>query len=131
MRFSWRRRKRDNATNIDLIFLILLFSMFDTVVARSFVGPIRRLQCMTCKAVNGDTTQLDQFRVRQSLPDPWCDMEPIECAPQQDTCVTVSMQVRRVCKKIFGKVFWKFGFNKEEFLKVLKLIFKVKKWIFD
>lgn len=62
-------------------------------MARSFVGPTKRLHCMTCRAVSGDTTQLDQFRVRQSLNEPWCDMEPVECAPQQDTCVTISMQV--------------------------------------
>uniref|UniRef100_A0A1I7RUF3 Protein quiver n=2 Tax=Bursaphelenchus xylophilus TaxID=6326 RepID=A0A1I7RUF3_BURXY len=52
-----------------------------------------RLQCMTCVMVPGDTTQLDQFRVRQNLIEPWCEMEPVECSAQQDTCVTVSMQV--------------------------------------
>ncbi|KAI6216018.1 hypothetical protein M3Y94_00453900 [Aphelenchoides besseyi] len=59
----------------------------------SNVGGLPRLQCMSCIMVPGDTTQLDQFRVRQGLSDPWCEMEPVECAPQQDTCVTVSMQV--------------------------------------
>lgn len=40
-----------------------------------------------------DTTALDQFRVRQGLPLPICEMEPVECEPHQDTCVTISMQI--------------------------------------
>lgn len=94
MRFSWRRRRKfDWTAYYFLTRLILLLSTLNSTIARSFVGPPRRLQCMTCKIVNGDTTQLDQFRVRQNLHEPWCNMEPVECAPQQDTCVTVSMQV--------------------------------------
>lgn len=59
----------------------------------SYVGPANRLQCMTCRTQPEDTTELDQFRVRQGLQDPWCDMESIECNYNQDTCVTVTMQV--------------------------------------
>jgi hypothetical protein len=84
MRLSWRRRRKFNlAINYFLSILLLLLNTFDLTTARSFVGPARRLQCMTCRTVNGDTTQLDQFRVRQNLQEPWCDMEAVECAPQQ------------------------------------------------
>ncbi|CAD5218576.1 unnamed protein product [Bursaphelenchus okinawaensis] len=81
---------------LSLIFSTILLSSSTSAAVHSL--PLsrhsrHRLQCMTCVMVPGDTTQLDQFRVRQNLIEPWCEMEPVECAPQQDTCVTVSMQV--------------------------------------
>uniref|UniRef100_A0A914XRF9 Protein quiver n=1 Tax=Panagrolaimus superbus TaxID=310955 RepID=A0A914XRF9_9BILA len=54
---------------------------------------MRKLTCMTCIPSKYDTTQLDQFRVRQKLPEPRCDMEPVICRAEQDACATVTMQV--------------------------------------
>uniref|UniRef100_A0A915DG10 Uncharacterized protein n=1 Tax=Ditylenchus dipsaci TaxID=166011 RepID=A0A915DG10_9BILA len=48
---------------------------------------------MTCMSFPGDTTQLDQFRVRQRLNQPSCEMEAVECSVAQDACVTVTMKV--------------------------------------
>uniref|UniRef100_A0A914CJX9 Protein quiver n=1 Tax=Acrobeloides nanus TaxID=290746 RepID=A0A914CJX9_9BILA len=54
----------------------------------------RTLYCMTCVPSITDTTQLDKFRVRQNLKEPKCEsMEPVECLPQEDTCVTITMQI--------------------------------------
>ncbi|KAL3119122.1 hypothetical protein niasHT_003905 [Heterodera trifolii] len=57
-------------------------------------GPMgRRLNCLSCVRVDGDTTTLDQFRVRHGLLQPNCDMETVQCDVHQDTCVTITMQV--------------------------------------
>uniref|UniRef100_A0A914KV13 Uncharacterized protein n=1 Tax=Meloidogyne incognita TaxID=6306 RepID=A0A914KV13_MELIC len=32
-------------------------------------------------------------KVESGLPLPVCEMEPLECEPHQDTCVTISMQI--------------------------------------
>lgn len=55
--------------------------------------PNHTFSCMSCEEVRSDTTQLDNFRVRQLLTKPFCKMEPVECAPYQDACVTITMQV--------------------------------------
>ncbi|KAI6171469.1 hypothetical protein M3Y97_01047900 [Aphelenchoides bicaudatus] len=86
-----RRRRNKFGSNLSLFLFLCTF--VSGALSRSYVGPSHRLQCLTCKTQKEDTTELDQFKVRQSLLEPWCDMEPVECAPQQDTCVTVSMQV--------------------------------------
>ncbi|KAF7634504.1 hypothetical protein Mgra_00006075 [Meloidogyne graminicola] len=62
-------------------------------VTAAALATIARLYCMSCVRVESDTTVLDQFRVRQGLPLPVCEMEPLECEPHQDTCVTISMQI--------------------------------------
>uniref|UniRef100_A0A914GQA5 Uncharacterized protein n=1 Tax=Globodera rostochiensis TaxID=31243 RepID=A0A914GQA5_GLORO len=53
----------------------------------------RRLHCLSCVRVEGDTTMLDQFRVRHGLLQPYCDMEAVQCDLHQDACVTITMQI--------------------------------------
>lgn len=74
-------------------YIILLCASQMIQAAPPWLTPAARLKCLTCVPAADDTTQLDQFRVRQRLPEPQCEMEPVECAPQQDACVTVTMQV--------------------------------------
>ncbi|KAI1725025.1 hypothetical protein Ddc_06304 [Ditylenchus destructor] len=83
----------DGSTRISLamLFVIWLLSGHTSSVFGNTIG--RRLSCMTCVVHTGDTTQLDQFRVRQRLQFPTCPMEPVECGPHQDACVTVTMKV--------------------------------------
>lgn len=94
-----RRRKFGSGFNLPILIFLFLTTFVREGMARQYVGPVHRLQCLTCKTQKDDTTELDQFKVRQGLLDPWCDMEPVECAPQQDTCVTVTMQVSTLWKQ--------------------------------
>ncbi|CAK5111533.1 unnamed protein product [Meloidogyne enterolobii] len=73
--------------------LFWLLTAGQHIVTAAALATIARLYCMSCVKVESDTTVLDQFRVRQGLPLPVCEMEPLECEPHQDTCVTISMQI--------------------------------------
>lgn len=86
------------ANRFSLLCIILnLFTKISARGRRYEMGdetlPHRTFSCMSCREMRSDTTQLDNFRVRQSLSEPFCLMEPVECAPYQDACVTITMQV--------------------------------------
>lgn len=75
--------------------LIILFIILSNVkyFCQANIISRHRLHCMTCVPVHGDTTQLDQFRVRHRLSHPKCQMESVECLSHHDICVIVTMQV--------------------------------------
>lgn len=77
---------------IQFIFLTIFIANWNYFCKASIIDA-HRLHCMTCIPLPGDTTQLDQFRVRHRLSHPKCRMESVECLPHHDTCVTVTMQV--------------------------------------
>ncbi|KAE9554692.1 hypothetical protein FO519_002102 [Halicephalobus sp. NKZ332] len=75
-----------------LLPFIYLSSCFQEILG-DYPPNMRRLRCMACIPSAGDTTQLDQFRIRQKLVEPRCDMEPVLCRAEQDACATITMQV--------------------------------------
>lgn len=105
-------------------FLFFFFALFGQLFGHTTVIGTKKLFCMSCIRVESgnnvddgiinnkftkDTTMLDQFRVRQGLPLPICEMEPVECEQHQDTCVTISMQITHryiFLLEKFRKIFW-------------------------
>lgn len=88
------KRKAINFLNktFHLLILFLLFFNLNNFCQANIING-NRLHCMTCVSVHGDTTQLDQFRVRHSLTYPKCQMESVECLSHHDICVIITMQV--------------------------------------
>ena len=81
------------STSRCLLLLFIHLSFFVLKIFGDYPPNMRRLRCMTCIPSAGDTTQLDQFRIRQKLMEPRCDMEPVLCRAEQDACATITMQV--------------------------------------
>ncbi|VBB27863.1 unnamed protein product [Acanthocheilonema viteae] len=52
------------------------------------------MTCATSSSTHQDAIQLDKFRIIAQLPHPSCYMEPIRCDPDQDVCVTITMNIR-------------------------------------
>uniref|UniRef100_A0A7E4ZWX8 Protein quiver n=1 Tax=Panagrellus redivivus TaxID=6233 RepID=A0A7E4ZWX8_PANRE len=79
--------------HLTLLIIFLVAACLCPLTSAYYPPKVERLRCMACVPSIDDTTQLDQFRVRQKLSEPRCAMEPVKCRAEQDACATITMQV--------------------------------------
>ncbi|KAL3982245.1 hypothetical protein ACH3XW_46415 [Acanthocheilonema viteae] len=90
-------QKRLSSSNLNLKSVSPTANTTTIFVLIQIVSTCSALTCMTCatsSSTHQDAIQLDKFRIIAQLPHPSCYMEPIRCDPDQDVCVTITMNIR-------------------------------------